>query len=77
MISGNFGKSSGDMLSAIQEEGPSCTSDSSHLQVFEENLFKELPATTTPKKDSNTCGSLLPKHNSSPTVSSFVFVVFT
>ncbi|KAF3438719.1 hypothetical protein FNV43_RR21483 [Rhamnella rubrinervis] len=65
MISGNSSKSSGNMLSVIEEEGPQCTSDSSDLQVLEENLFKELPA-TTPNKDRNATGDLLPKHRSSP-----------
>lgn len=69
MISGNSSKSSGNILSVIEEEGPNCTSDSSDLQVLEENLFKELPA-TTPNKDRNASGGLLPKHCSSPMVSS-------
>lgn len=69
MISGNSSKSSGNMLSVIEEEGPNCTSDSSDLQVLEDNLFKELPATTPNKDIRNASGGLLPKH-SSPTVSS-------
>lgn len=68
MISGDCGKSSGNMLSVIEEEGPNCSNDSSDLQALEENLFEELPAISS-SKERRTGVGLLTKHDSSPTVS--------
>ncbi|XP_048323753.2 uncharacterized protein LOC107411275 isoform X2 [Ziziphus jujuba] len=67
MISGDCGKSSGNMLSVIEEEGPNCSNDSSDLQALEENLFEELPAISS-SKERRTGVGLLTKHDSSPTV---------
>ena len=65
MISGSFSKSSGQILSAIEEESVSNFSD---LQALEDNLFKELPPSTSKKTKENS-GSLLPKkkNNEAPT----------
>ncbi|KAA8543990.1 hypothetical protein F0562_021833 [Nyssa sinensis] len=71
MLSGNFGSSSGEVLSVIHEEGrkslsgvSNCASDSVHLQALEETLFKEIPETTL-NVDREKGGSSLLKHDSS------------
>lgn len=64
MISGTVSKFNGDSLSTIQEEGTNCGSSSSDLSSLEENLFTELPVSTSGKYRNNG-GSLLPKKDSS------------
>ncbi|KAK3206103.1 hypothetical protein Dsin_020149 [Dipteronia sinensis] len=65
MISGSFGKSSGEMLSAIHEDGrDSLSGDSEKLVLHEENLLKELPSSSK-KADRKCSGSLLPKNGPS------------
>lgn len=69
MISRDCSKSSGDMLSVIEEEGHNCSNDSSDLQALEENLFMELPAISS-SKERSTVDGLLPNLDWSPVVSS-------
>lgn len=61
IISGDIGKSRGDMLSVIDEDRrESMAGESEDLTALEENLFKELPASTI-KEDRKSAGSSLPK----------------
>ncbi|KAK2643268.1 hypothetical protein Ddye_025031 [Dipteronia dyeriana] len=65
MINGSFGKSSGEMLSAIHEDRrESFSGDSEKLVLHEENLLKELPSSSK-KADRKSSGSLLPKNGPS------------
>ncbi|KAL5832989.1 hypothetical protein ACOSQ3_016663 [Xanthoceras sorbifolium] len=61
MISGSFGKSSGEMLSVIHEDRRDSllSGDSEKLVALEENLFKELPSSTT-NEDRKSSRALLP-----------------
>ncbi|KAI9196022.1 hypothetical protein LWI28_020326 [Acer negundo] len=83
MISGSFGKSSGEMLSAIHEDRrESLSGDSEKLVLHEENLLKELPSSSK-KADKKSSGSLLPKNGpsagvnaaSASAVSAFIIVL--
>ncbi|KAJ0084261.1 hypothetical protein Patl1_30785 [Pistacia atlantica] len=61
LISGNIGKSRGEMLSVIDEDRrESLVGESEDLTALEENLFKEPPASTI-KEDRKSAGSSLPK----------------
>ncbi|TXG73932.1 hypothetical protein EZV62_002511 [Acer yangbiense] len=65
MINGSFGKSSGEMLSAIHEDRrESLYGDSEKLVLHEDNLLKELPSSSK-KADRKSSGSLLPKNGPS------------
>ena len=63
-MSGNVSMFNGETLSTIREEGADYGSSSSDLREIEENLFTELPATTS-EKCRKGGGSLLPKIDSS------------
>ncbi|KAM6578778.1 hypothetical protein CsatB_030615 [Cannabis sativa] len=65
IISGNVSKFSGETLSSIREEDTSCAgAASSNLRAIEENLFTDLPPTTSGKYRKNGGSSFLPKNNS-------------
>ncbi|KAJ4725959.1 Retrovirus-related Pol polyprotein from transposon TNT 1-94 [Melia azedarach] len=69
LISGNFGKSSGKMLSVIEEDGiESSGCNSEDLTALEENLFKDLPASNA-SEDRKSSGALFSKIGSSAGVS--------
>lgn len=72
LISGDIGKSSGPMLPVIDEDrSESLVAESEDLTALEENLYKELPASTI-KKDRK-CGSTsLPKKGASTGVNCIV-----
>ncbi|XWS52728.1 hypothetical protein CRYUN_Cryun11dG0095300 [Craigia yunnanensis] len=66
LISGKFGKLSGEKLLVIEEEIESLSGDSQDLQELENNLFKELPLNNSNKKEEKKIGnSLLPKSSGS------------
>ncbi|XP_022752469.1 uncharacterized protein LOC111301222 isoform X2 [Durio zibethinus] len=59
LISGNFGKLSGEKLLAIEEETEPLSSDSQDLQALENNLFNKLPLNNRSKKEEKKIGSSL------------------